>query len=127
MRGFLIPFANSLLIASLVLAASASGYFRTAHQISAAGQVTVVICGQDGPGAVTLDRDGAPIDPTGNQCSHCADCSLVSAFVLPAGDEPARGTLRARSAERVAAGRITPARLAGNWPRGPPLQDQVLI
>lgn len=73
-----------VLVLSLILGAGVGGYLRTAHEIAAAGQVTLVICGESGAETLTLDRDGNVVETQGGACAHCGACMGVADFVLPA-------------------------------------------
>lgn len=74
----------SLILAlSLVLGAGVGGYLRSAHALAAAGQVSLVICGEGGAKTVTLDRDGNAVDPQGGACAHCSACLGTADFMLP--------------------------------------------
>ncbi|NVO25380.1 hypothetical protein [Donghicola mangrovi] len=72
-----------VLVLSLMLGAGVGGYLRTAHEIAAAGQVTLVICGKSGAETLTLDRDGNAVDPQGRTCAHCGACLGVADVSLP--------------------------------------------
>ncbi len=127
MRRSLILIAGQLLITSLLLAVPASGLFQVAHEISSIGQNTLVICGKNGARNVTLDRNGNPVDPANAICGHCADCSVVSVFDLPA----IAGSMRVAAQERSIATVVikTPKilRLARYQPRGPPTKLHGII
>ncbi|NHX27510.1 hypothetical protein HA397_26535, partial [Escherichia coli] len=77
-------FLSLLLALCLLLAAAAGGLLKTSHALSMAGQMSIVICGQDGVEEITLDRNGNPVEQdTGIACGHCADCSLIAFATLP--------------------------------------------
>ncbi|MBR9651392.1 hypothetical protein IT775_09680 [Thalassobius aquimarinus] len=73
----------ALLTTTLVIAAANAGYARATHELSTAGNRTIVICGSAGQAeTITLDRNGNPIDDPIEDCVHCADCSLVPVMDL---------------------------------------------
>ncbi|MCV2881257.1 DUF2946 family protein [Actibacterium sp. XHP0104] len=78
-------FLSLLLALCLMMAAAAGGSLRTAHALSQAGQMSIIICGNNGVEEITLDRNGNPVTPApAGECDHCADCSLVPLAALPA-------------------------------------------
>jgi hypothetical protein len=120
MKHSLILSVGSFLIACLVLATSAAGYFQAAHEIARAGQTTFVICGQDGLDEVTLDQNGVPVEPAKGVCGHCADCSLISSFDLPIAVAFPRRATQPQQASRSATETILISRPAIKMPRAPP-------
>lgn len=71
-----------LLGVSLALSASHASYARAAHAMSLAGSQTIIICGTDGQAeAITLDRNGNPVDVPSAICANCADCTMVAGLV----------------------------------------------
>jgi hypothetical protein len=122
-----IPLVGCLLIACLMLATSVDGFLRASHEIARAGQTTLVICGQNGVGTVTLDRDGAPVAPTGTECAHCADCSLAPAFDVPPVVATAHGAVQVMPVAGVGTASFLNTHLAAKLPRGPPNQGSFLI
>lgn len=123
MRRIVTLFAGLLLTVSLAFAASANGYFRTAHAIQSAGLSTITICARNGSSTITLDRNGAPVDADSLTCTHCADCYLAAAFgVRITSDifrkvESTRLTVWSVSPEPKA-----PVRSGLQMPRAPPVQ-----
>lgn len=88
------------LVASLIAAGAFAGYAKTLHAMTAAGAQTIVICGENGQAeAITLDRNGDPVDAPAVSCAQCSDCTLLSVVAaseprvvpLPAGVSPASG------------------------------------
>lgn len=111
----------------LVLAwgAVAGEVLRASHALAAAGQTSMVICGQDGLTRITLDRDGTPVDPAGD-CTHCNGCLLQPLNLAtghPAPQFIAGWNLMAQPPLTA------PVRLDGVWnseARGPPIKSRTV-
>ncbi|MBV7378907.1 hypothetical protein [Maritimibacter dapengensis] len=114
------------LVASLIAATGFVGYAKTAHALSAAGARTIVICGTAGEAeAITLDRNGDPIDDATTSCAHCADCTLVSVFVDPTNPGPATFSGPGQVAVELVGNASVVAREVEYPSRGPPSQKVV--
>ncbi|MFT6459066.1 MAG: hypothetical protein ACJARR_003490 [Pseudophaeobacter arcticus] len=120
MRRSLILSVRCILLASLLLATSVSGFFGASHELARVGQSTLVICGQDGTSVITLDRNGTPVTPASTSCGHCADCSLISVFDLPVFTAIARQATQAQLTARADTETILTSGFARHLPRGPP-------
>ncbi|MDF1856037.1 hypothetical protein [Pseudooceanicola sp.] len=113
------------MIGCLLLATSVGGYLRTAHDLARAGQVSLVICGQDGASVVTLDRNGTPVSPGPATCDHCADCSLIADFDLPVIADLSQAADPVQEIAYAIVDTIPVTSSAGSMARGPPVKSKV--
>lgn len=73
------------------------------HGMAAAQTLgTVIICSDEGPVAVRMDRDGGTADHSGD-CSKCTSClSYPAAALMPPGPVVGRSLTRRRAGKRLA-------------------------
>ncbi|WP_353531659.1 hypothetical protein [Cognatishimia sp. WU-CL00825] len=120
MRRILCLVPSFLLIASICVSAMAGGYLQTSHEIARAGHATIVICGEGGVQAVTLDRDGNPVQPAKTSCGHCADCFTTPLFDVPALAQINQGFAPQRQNSIEFTNIVAVSRSSSTLARGPP-------
>lgn len=114
------------LVANLFAALVFAGYVEPSHALAAAGARTIVICGAAGEAeAITLDRNGDPVDARATGCAHCADCTLVSVFLDPVNPELRLTPAMTRATDAVTGQASDVTRLVEHPSRGPPSQKVV--